>query len=115
MAGGTGITGKTVASRSARWRSGWRRGVALLGHLAEDPREELLAMVWGPRFDREQAIALLLQWDRASTSALHVLHHAADRYDALAPHQQARVRRLARQGLHWPQRVVDNAACLASC
>lgn len=72
-------------------------------------------MVWGPRFDREQALALLLQWDRASTTALHVLHQAADRYDALRPHQQARVRRLARQGGGAPRRVVDNAACIASC
>ena len=89
--------------------------MALLGHLAEDPREELLAMVWGPRFDREQATRLLLHWNRASTSALHVLHQAADRYDALKPHQQKRVRRLARQGFSPPQSVVDNAACLASC
>jgi hypothetical protein len=104
-----------MGSRSARWRSGWRQGVALLAHLAEDPREELLAMVWGPRFDREEAIAVLLQWDRASTTALRVLHQAADRYDALRPHQQARVRRLARQGLSPPHQVVDNAACLAFC
>lgn len=104
-----------MASRSARWRSGWRQGVALLSHLADEPQEELLAMVWGPRFDREQAIALLLRWDRASTTALHVLHLAADRYDALSPHQQARVRRLARQDAGAPHTVVDNAACLASC
>jgi hypothetical protein len=104
-----------MAGRSARWRSGWRQGVALLAHLAEDPREELLAMVWGPRFDREQAMRLLLRWERASTSALHVLHQAATRYDALTPNQQARVRRLARKGFGPPQRVVDNAACLASC
>lgn len=72
-------------------------------------------MIWGPRFDREQALALLLRWERASTSALHVLHQAADRYDALTPHQQARVRRLAGQGFDPPRRLVDNAACLVSC
>ena len=104
-----------MGSPSARWRSGWRQGMALLSHLAEDPHEELLAMVWGPRFDREQAISLLLQWDRASTTALHVLHQAADRYDALTPCQQARLRRLAREGFSPAVRFVDNAACLESC
>ena len=94
-----------MGSASARWASGWRRGLALLSHLAEEPEGELLAMIWGPRFDRDHAEALLLQWPRQSTQAWQVLRQAADRYDALAPRQQARLRR----------RVSDNAACRASC
>ena len=63
-----------MGSADARWASGWRRGLALLSHLAEEPEGELL-------------------------------RQAADRYDALAPRQQARLRR----------RLSDNAACRASC
>lgn len=80
-----------------RWRSGWRRGAALLSHLADDPQAELLAMIWGPRFDRDQALELLLQWPRASTTALQVLRQAADHFDRLTPARQERLRRWALQ------------------
>jgi hypothetical protein len=103
------------AADDARWQSGWRRGVTLLSHLAPDPQAELLAMIWGPRFDRDQALSLLLQWPRVSTSALQVVEKAARRYDSLTPHQQERLRRKALGALQPQHAVVDNAACRASC
>lgn len=100
------MAGGTAPERPARRRvSDWRRGVQLVGHLADDPQGELLAMLWGPRFDREQAMALLVRWPRAATTALHVVRQAADRWDALPAHRQQRLRR----------RLMDNAACPASC
>jgi hypothetical protein len=107
-----------MASAGTRWKGGWRRGLALLSHLAEEPAGELLAMIWGPRFDRAQAEALLLAWPRQSTQAWQVLRDAADRYDALAPRQQERLRRRVRDDalrLRAPQPLSDNAACRASC
>lgn len=72
-------------------------GATLLAD-ADDPHAELLTLVWGPRFDREHALGL---WARLSQRqpqvALPVLPQllaAADRFDALAPHGQQRVRRL---------------------
>ena len=63
--------------------------------LLEDPPAEILAMVWGPRFDREHAMAF------------------ADRYDALPREAQQAVReRLVAQ---LGSLVADNAACRASC
>lgn len=103
-----------MGAADARWQSGWRRGVTLLSHLAPEPQAELLAMIWGPRFDRDQALALLVQWPRVSTSALHVVDRAASRYDSLSPHQQERLRRKALQALQPGRTVVDNAPCPAS-
>ncbi|MCU0763355.1 MAG: hypothetical protein MUF76_10350 [Hydrogenophaga sp.] len=63
-----------------------------------NPHEEVLAMVWGPRFDREHALWL---WSRLSRKApgaavpvLPDLLATADRYDALDLNAQRRVRRL---------------------
>jgi hypothetical protein len=104
-----------VASTSTRWRSGWRQGAALLDHLADEPRAELLAMIWGPVFDREQAHALLLRWPRVSTTAFQVVAQAAARFDTLTPRQQERLRRRVRLALEPAHRVGDNSACTASC
>jgi hypothetical protein len=78
-------------------------GPALLADSA-DPHAELLAMVWGPRFDREHAIAL---WTRlsqrqpqAAVPVLPLLWSAADRFDALAAPAQQRVRRLILRHRH---------------
>lgn len=72
-------------------------GATLLAD-ADDPHAELLALVWGPRFDREHALGL---WARLSQrqpqAALPVLPQllsAADRFDALGTPAQHRVRRL---------------------
>ena len=59
----------------------------------DDPQVVILAMVWGPRFDREHAMAF------------------ADRFDALPPQAQQAVRESLLAQLH----VADNAACRASC
>jgi hypothetical protein len=65
---------------------------------AEDPHAELLAMVWGPRFDRQHALDL---WARLSQQqpaealpVLPALLSAADRFDALGAPVQHRLRRL---------------------
>jgi len=65
---------------------------------ADDPHAELLAMVWGPRFDREHALGL---WARLSqrqpgeaVPVLPALLSAADRFDALGAPVQQRLRRL---------------------
>ena len=74
---------------------------------ADDPRSELLALIWGPRFDREHA------WQLAAplaAPAAQALQAAADRFDALDTHQQQRLRRLA-----VGARRTHNAACRASC
>ncbi len=105
------MAGGTAPERPVRRRvSDWRRGVQLVGHLAADPQDELLAMLWGPRFDREQALSLLARWPRTATTALHVVRQAADRWDALPAYRQAWLRR----------RLVENASmsaaeCPASC
>ena len=72
-------------------------GPALLAQVS-NPHEEVLAMVWGPRFDREHALWL---WSRLSRQApgaavpvLPELLATADRYDALDLQAQRRVRRL---------------------
>jgi hypothetical protein len=72
-------------------------GPALLAQVP-NPHEEVLAMVWGPRFDREHALWL---WSRLSRQApgaavpvLPELLATADRYDAMDLTDQRRVRRL---------------------
>jgi hypothetical protein len=72
-------------------------GPALLAQVT-NPHEEVLAMVWGPRFDREHAMWL---WSRLSRQApgaavpmLPELLATADRYDAMDLAAQRRVRRL---------------------
>nr|WP_255429349.1 hypothetical protein [Ramlibacter albus] len=60
----------------------------------------MLAMVWGPRFDREHAMAF------------------ADRFDAMPPHAQEAVRQsLLRlpDNAAWRIARKHNAACPASC
>lgn len=59
---------------------------------AEDARVELLALVWGPRFDREHALRLA---GRLPSGAAAALHAAAERFDGLDGRRQQRLRRLA--------------------
>ena len=65
---------------------------------ADDPHAELLALVWGPRFDRQHALDL---WARLSQHSpaqalpvLPALLEAADRFDALGTPVQHQLRRL---------------------
>lgn len=63
----------------------------------QDPHAELLAMVWGPRFDREHALGLWAGFSRRDpVQALPVLPAMlalADRFDALSAPVQHRLRR----------------------
>jgi hypothetical protein len=72
-------------------------GPALLA-TASDPHAELMAMVWGPRFDREHAMGLWagLSQRQAGTAlpVLQALLSAADRFDTLAVPTQHRLRTL---------------------
>lgn len=64
-----------------------------------DPHAELLAMVWGPRFDREHAMALWADLAQRRSGVLEpqllqALLAAADRFDRLTVAVQHRLRRL---------------------
>lgn len=72
-------------------------GPALLAEV-EDPHDELLALVWGPRFDREHALGLWARFSRRRPAeAVHTLPailSVADRFDGLDTRTQQRLRRL---------------------
>jgi hypothetical protein len=72
-------------------------GPALLSK-ASDPHAELMALVWGPRFDREHAMGLWASLphyqEGATLPALQALLSAADRFDTLAAPAQHRLRTL---------------------
>ncbi len=63
-----------------------------------DPHAELMAMVWGTRFDRQHAMDLWAQLPPATALQAQPLWHAlyalADRFDALATSRQHSLRRL---------------------
>lgn len=81
-------------------------GKTLLAASAE-PHAELLALVWGPRFDRDHARGLLAALPRAEPAVIQTLEQAASQFDALAGAQQQRVRQLIlRHHSRW-----DNANC----
>ena len=65
---------------------------------AETPHAELLALVWGPRFDREHAMGLWAGFSRRepmrAMPVLPELLSVADRFDNLAAPVQHRLRRL---------------------
>jgi hypothetical protein len=70
-------------------------GPALLASTTE-PAAELLALVWGPRFDREHA-QILAQSVAHNQSVLQcVLAQAADTFDRLPAPRQQRLRQLLR-------------------
>ena len=94
------------------------QGDALLAH-EPDPHAELLAMVWGSRFDREHARLLLARQQRVLPGALQSVMAAADSFDGLPPARQHRLRRIivrhrfSRDGALPP--VTQAASCHASC
>lgn len=67
------------------------RSLAPALRTAADPRVELLALVWGPRFDREHGLALAARLPGVPAAALQA---AAERFDRLRHGQQQRLRRL---------------------
>lgn len=86
----------------------WPAPLARLATGHEEAPLELLAMVWGPRFDREHAIEWLSRVGAADGPALEAVQRFARRFDALAPREQAALRESTAALAH-------NAACLASC
>ena len=85
-------------------------GTTLLAAL-EAPHDELLALVWGPRFDRVHGLGLLQRLPRIAPGQLQALLGAADGYDSLPAPAQQRLRRLIVR--HRCQ--CENAACTESC
>ncbi|RYX89865.1 MAG: hypothetical protein EOO28_31260 [Comamonadaceae bacterium] len=69
------------------------QGDMLLAH-EPDPHAELLAMVWGSRFDREHARVLLERQRRVLPGALQAVMAAADSFDGLPAARQQRLRRV---------------------
>lgn len=64
---------------------------------AQDPHAELMALVWGPRFDREHAQGLLAAMPQPEPAIIQTLEQAATQFDRLALAQQQRVRQLIRR------------------
>jgi len=61
---------------------------------SEEPHAELLALVWGPRFDREHALDLLQRVPQLAPAVIQTVEQAAAQFDALADAQQQRLRQL---------------------
>jgi hypothetical protein len=77
----------------------------------DEPHAEVMALVWGPRFDREHARGLLERRPGYVPQVLHTVQNVADQFDGLAIIEQKRVRQLiVRHRRRW-----DNAACTAFC
>lgn len=72
-------------------------GPALLAEV-DDPHDELLALVWGPRFDRQHALGLWASLSRRQPSeallTLPAILSVADRFDGLDARSQQRLRQL---------------------
>lgn len=71
-------------------------GPALLAGMPE-PHDELMSLVWGPRFDREHALGLVARHPAGAAHALPALLAAADTFDALHIPVQRRLRDLIRR------------------
>ena len=72
-------------------------GPVLLAGMPE-PHDELMSLVWGPRFDREHALGLVARQPvQAALAALPALLAAADAFDALHIPAQRRLRDLIRR------------------
>ena len=68
-------------------------GPVLLAGMPQ-PHDELLALVWGPRFDREHALGLVARQPQQAARTLPALLEAADRFDALHAPAQHRLRQM---------------------
>ena len=60
----------------------------------EEPHAELMALVWGPRFDREHAHSLLERRPGYVPQVLQAVRQAADQFDRLPEAQRQRLRTL---------------------
>lgn len=68
-------------------------GPALLEGL-DDPHAELLALVWGPRFDRQHADSLLSRQGKVAPAVARAVMELANDFDHLGCQQQQRLRQL---------------------
>lgn len=70
-----------------------------------DPHDEWLAMLWGPRFDREHGLELIARQACVAAQPLPVLlktlTELADQFDGLAAPAQHRLRRLILRHRAW--------------
>jgi hypothetical protein len=83
-------------------------GRALLA-ASDEPHAELLALVWGPQFDREHARALLATLPQAVPAVIQTVEQVALRFDGLPAGEQQRLRRLIlRHHSRW-----DNAQAIS--
>lgn len=98
MVGGTAAE---VAAAVPAWAEALAAGT-------DDPAAEMLALVWGPRFDREHALALLARLPRSQAALVEAIHAFAERFDALPAAKQQAVRSAI-------LRIAENAACRESC
>jgi hypothetical protein len=72
----------------------------------DEPHAEVMALVWGPRFDREHARTLLDRRPGYVPRVLHDVQQAADLFDRMAEAERNRLRALIlRHRSRW-----DNAA-----
>jgi hypothetical protein len=75
-----------------------RAHLPALMSVTPDPHAELMAMVWGSRFDRQHALDLWARLPAANAitaqAAWHTLAALADRFDGMAAARQHSLRRL---------------------
>lgn len=72
---------------------------------ADDPHAELLAMVWGSRFDRAHAQDLLAREPQAVPGVLETVQEVADGFDRLPASRQHRLRQIIlRHRSRWDNR-----------
>lgn len=98
-----------MAGLTRQWR---QPGLDLLAHMPE-PHDELLTLLWGPRFDRDHALALWAGLSNQPSAAdpavsarwwhdlLQDVWRAADRFDALPAPIQHRLRRVVLRHRRW--------------
>lgn len=80
-------------------------GAVVLEGYAE-PHAEVLALVWGPSFDRVHALCLLERRPGYAPQVLQAVQQAADQFDRLAETERRRLRTLiVRHHRRW-----ENAA-----
>lgn len=85
-------------------------GPALLAEV-DDPHDELLALVWGPRFDRQHALGLWASLSRRQPAeallTLPAILQVADRFDGMHAGTQGRLRRMILRHRSWTAQARD--------
>lgn len=59
-----------------------------------EPHAEVMALVWGPSFDREHALRLLARRPGYAPQVLRAVQQAADQFDRLVETEQQHLRAL---------------------